>query len=249
MVRAFSYSLFFHTGLLLLLIFSARISLSILKARKDIHSGGVVQIDMTYKPSDSAMRQGPSSKDLPPPLVEKNTSPEAAPTPKLKEVPKLDKGSKVKEIAKPKKNDLRSILDKIRRESKKEDERPIPKDDNFPTRETGEKNARGTGGRATRALSPAEQALQSAMRRHFELEEATAFRKQFPGLMGYLGIKLQGSGNQFRLLALGWVERTGQPLLDRKCELAVRAALDAETFSADVISELSGKETTVVCQP
>ncbi len=246
MYRAISISIIFHALLFAALIYSAKISLSILKAKTlKLENLGAVQVDLTYKPTDTPMKLGAKEKDLPPPKVEEEKKKEEEMVLKTKPQPKKEEGSKAS-----KKPDLKSILDKIRQDSRLEDKpRPKPKEDNFPTHAQGEKGARGTGGRSLRAPTPAEQALQSAMRKHFELEEAATIRKNFPNAFGFFTIRLVGVGSQFELSALGLAQTTGIAILDRKCELAIREALGAEHFSSDVIQELNGKETAIICKP
>jgi outer membrane biosynthesis protein TonB len=232
--RAVVLSLALHASLIAGLLWSDKIFMEFLKAtHKDRQMlSATLLMDRTYKATDTMMKKGPKEKNLPPPKID---------IAKKEEIPTLSKKLF-------KKKDLKDILNKIRQESSAE-KRPPPKEDNFPTNEKGEKGAHGTGGRGDRILSPAEQALQSAMRKYYELEGAEIFRKQYPNAQGYLTLKLVGTGNQFQIATLVLSESTGFNILDRNCEAAVRKAVDRETFSRDVISELAGKETVVTCKP
>lgn len=250
MRKSLAISVFAHALLVALLIWGDQIHLEIQKKRMERRdASSVIQIDLTYKASDSAMRLGKQKKDLPPPDVkiperevvkEKITVKE-----KLKE--KKDRISEKKEVLNAR-NILKNTLSKLRNESEKED-RPIPKIDNFPLNEKGEVGARGTGGRGQRTLSPGELALQAAMRRHFGLTDAKNFRKSYPGASGYLEVALVGVGDQFEIRSLRILESTGFTILDQSCERAIRSAIENEKFSNDVIAELSGKDNPVICKP
>ncbi len=231
MAKAIVLSILLHLALVAGLIWGDKLYLEYIKAtKKDIPMiSAALLMDKTYAPTDTAMRKGVSEKNLPPPK------------------PVAQKKENIPEINKKKKT-AKNILDQIRKEAREEN-RPAPKINNFPTHEKGEKNAFGTGGLGDRVLSPAEQALQAAMRKYFELEGAATFRKQFPNAKGYIGIKLVAVGNQFEIASLVFHESTGFNVLDRKCELAIRQALHQETFAQDVIRELAGKETPVICKP
>jgi hypothetical protein len=242
-VRAVSLSLFTHAILLAALLYSGRLSLLLFQAKnREFKSLGAIQVDLTYKMTDTAMRLGKNDHDLPAPMV----------APKVKaEAPKVVKEMKKvkKETVHDTKKSIRSILDRLKDEAKKEDDRPKPKENNFPRSEKGEKGATGTGGRSLRPPTPAEQALQSAMRKYFELMEAGTFRKKYPNARGYMTVKLIGLGNQFEIAAIQTVKRSGFDVLDRSCEVAVRRAMEAETFARDIVTELSGKETLITCEP
>lgn len=232
MGRALVLSLVLHACIIGALIWGDRLYLKYLQAqRKDQPAiSATLLIDKTYAPTDTAMRQGPSDKNLPPPKIQ---------LPKKIEVPTINT---------KKKKSTKSILDKIRAESV-EEKRPPPKIDNFPTHEKGEKKAMGTGGRGLQTLSPAQQALQSAIRKYYEIEGSDTLRKRFPNARGIFTAKLVGVGNQFEIATLSIVDPSGVALLDRQCELAIRKALHQETFAQDVIAELTGKENPIICQP
>ncbi|MBN8554623.1 MAG: hypothetical protein J0L93_04185 [Deltaproteobacteria bacterium] len=245
MGRALSLSFLLHFILIAALLWSGRLSLLFFQAReREFRSLGAIQIDLTYKMTDTAMKLGKNEKDLPAPIVHQKPPAEA---PKI-----LKEMKKIKPIAKPKtqtKENVKSILDKLKAESSKEDDRPKPKQNNFPKSEKGEKGATGTGGRSMRPPSPAEQALQSAMRRYFELTDAGGFRRKNPDVRGYLAVKLLGDGNQFQIAALQTIKSSGFTMLDRSCEIAIRKAVDSESFAKDIIAELQGKETLITCEP
>lgn len=245
---AFVTSIVFHLLLLSCLIWSEEISLAIFKKRqKELLSLEAMQVNLLYKPTDTAMKQGNETKDLPPPLVAQK-APEA-PLPKIKEITPKKSGQKKKKKEEPKKQvqkpDLRKILESVRRDAHREG--PPPKENNFPTTPKGEKGAHGTGGVSLRKASPAEQALQAAMRKYFELPEGT--RKRLGQARGYIDIKLIGIENQFKIVSLKVIESSGFGILDQSCESAIRKSLNAEVFASDVISELNGKEHTILCYP
>jgi hypothetical protein len=87
------------------------------------------------------------------------------------------------------------------------------------------------------------------MRKYFEMPEAGNVRKKYPGISGYIQVYLVSNGDQFVIRSLKFIERTGLPVLDQSCEQAVRRAIDTETFSADVVAELNGKESGITCTP
>jgi hypothetical protein len=253
-VRGLSLSVVFHVLLFTGVIYSTKLSLALLKARqRDIKAMGTIAVDLAspYKHTDTAMKLGEDKKDLPPPLVGEKAPPEDSPV--LKERNKTKEAEKKKELKKEAlkktKEDIKNILSKLRSDANKEDNRPKPKENNFPKSKQGEKNATGTGGISLRTLSPAEQALQSAMRRYFEMADANNFRKKNPNTRGYLQIKLVGVGHQFEIASLDLYQTTGFGTLDRSCEIAIRKALDSEVFSNDVIRELNGKEAIITCEP
>ncbi|MDB5039229.1 MAG: hypothetical protein JWQ35_2757 [Bacteriovoracaceae bacterium] len=244
MGKAFLYSILLHAILIAGLIWSDKIYLQFIKAshRERQIVSATLLMDKSYKPTDTAMKKGTNDKNLPPPKIEPPKKED------LPEVSKKLKKSKTQEKKPDGKKALKDILNKIRKDSA-EEKRPPPKEKNFPTHEKGEKNAHGTGGWAERTLSPAEQALQAAMRKYYEVEGADAIKKKFPDAKGYLALKLVGVGNQFQIVSLVLSESTGFNIVDRKCEVAVRQAIDQETFAKDVITELTGKETQIICQP
>lgn len=254
----FFISLAVHILLVSFLIYSDRIKLGFLKSKNKPLASSTIQIDLTYKPTDTAMRLGKEIRNLPPPDIAPPPPP-APEAPTLKEkTAKKEKEKKAKEDAKRKvsekreidkaRQSMKNIFDKLKREASRED-RPPPKIDNFPTNEKGEIGARGTGGRGQRILSPAEQALQAAMRRHFDLTDARTFRKANPNAEGYIEVALVGVGSQFQIRALRILDSTGFVALDQSCERAIRTAIDVESFSTDVVKELNGKESAILCRP
>jgi len=258
MKNALILSLIIHAILIALLVWSDELQLEYFKSKKIMKDASTaLEISgLPYKPSDSALRLGREKRDLPPPDIKVPERQPDAPVVKEKQTPKVKekktpddkkKISEKREVANAKQS-MKSILDKLRNDAKKED-RPPPKIDNFPTHEKGEVGGRGTGGRGKRLLSPAEQALQSAMRRHFDLVDARTFRKVNPNAEGYIEVSLVGVGNQFRIKTLRILESTGIKALDQSCERAIRVAIDDETFAMDVIRELSGKDSAILCQP
>ena len=248
MLRALILSGLLHILLLGGLIWSAELSLLFLKSRqKDLEKLGVVEVDLLYKPTESAMRKGQSQQALPPPDVkQKAASEDDAP------VIKTAKKPKPKEKPKPKKEapktDFSKIFNQMREEAAQEAKR-APRDDNFPTSLEGQENARGTGGSAMRNLSPAEQAIQTAFRKYFEIPRRDDFARRHPDAKGFLSVRLASEGSRFKIISLSWPESTGFEILDRSCERSIMRTLEEETFASDVISELSGKETQILCSP
>ncbi len=245
MSRWLAISTTLHLVLLALIIWSDRFAFLISKNALKQQASGVVQVDLAYKATDTPMRQGIQKKDLPPPdvAIPKKSEPDRLPSAKQK-----PKRSAKKEDKAPSSKDFKNIFDKFREEARQEN-RPVPKLDNFPMTEKGDKQSLGTGGRSQRTLSPAELALQSAMRKYFEMPEAGNIRKKYPGISGYIQVYLVSNGDQFVIRSLKFVERTGLAALDQSCEQAVRRAIDSEAFSADVVAELNGKESGITCTP
>lgn len=254
MVRGLSLSILFHVALVVGVLYSTKLSLALLKARqRNIEAMGTIAVDLAspYKHTDTAMRKGEDKKDLPPPLVGEKAPPEDSPV--VKERTKTREKDKTKESKKDSlkktKESIKDILARLRNDANKEDNRPKPKEDNFPKSKKGEKEGRGTGGFSQSTLSPARQALQSAMRRYFEMVDANGFRRKNPNVRGLFEVTLVGVGHQLEASSLKVFQSSGFDLLDRSCEIAIRKALDSEVFSNDVIQELSGKETIVICEP
>lgn len=247
MARAILCSLILHILLGASLYWSRELDALLKKSRaSEIKAiSAELLLDKTYKPTDTPMKLGSKKKDLPPPNV---LPPKSVDKDKEKKASKKKEEKETSLRGKKAKDTLKDILKNIR-EQAKEEKRPPPKEDNFPTHEKGQKGARGTGGRGDRALSPGEQALQAAMRKHYELEGAEQIRKNFPSAIGFMSIRLIGIGSQFEIVSLSFTESTGLTILDRKCEVAVRQALQQESFAKDVIQELNGKETLVTCRP
>lgn len=246
MKGALVLSLFVHGAILAALIWSQEVDLLFLKTKmRNLEEVGVIRVDLTYKPSFTPMMQGSEKKDLPPPIVNESPKEQDRPTVPTKTKKQKEPTKKSKETDN---KQLKSILSKIRSQVS-EDDRPIPKKDNFPMRKDGEKGARGTGGTATRAMSPAELALQTAMRRHFEFPNAAQFRKENANAFGYIEVKLSASGSQFVIVSLSLIRASGFTILDKSCEFAVRKAIREESFSSDVIRELTGKESLIRCEP
>ncbi|PIR22027.1 MAG: hypothetical protein COV44_10170 [Deltaproteobacteria bacterium CG11_big_fil_rev_8_21_14_0_20_45_16] len=241
MYRALSISVSFHLLLFAGVYWSAQLSLMLIKSQiKKEEIGGVIQVDLLYKPTDTAMRKSPIKRELPPPKVKT----------KVKEdLPTLVKKVKPKPISRPAepKKDFKALFDKIRDETGLDRER-APKEDNFPTNVDGEKDARGTGGRSLVKMSPAQLALQTAARKHYRLPQALDLRKKHPNALGYISVKLIGMGNSLQIVSLDHLQRSGFNILDQACENALRHAMNEETFAPDIVAELSGKENTITCQ-
>jgi len=226
------------------LIWSRELDLIFLnEKKKEWEALGVRLIDDTYKPSFTNMKKGKEAKDLPPPLVQKKTAPEKQPEVSVKKV----KQQKSKSLKK-KEADTQSILDKIRQEAKNE-ERPKPKEDNFPMHKEGEDKAKGTGGLSSRPLNPAEQALQAAVQRNFEMYNREMIRRNFPKAESIVQLRLAANGNQFEIISLNKIRPSGLDALDRSCEAAIQQAVTNETFATDIITELTREEKYVTCRP
>ena len=241
MYRALSISVSFHLLLFAGVYWSAQLSLMMIKSQiKKEELGGVIQVDLLYKPTDTAMRKSVIKRELPPPKVKT----------KIKEdLPSLLKKVKPKPTPKPveRKKDFKALFDKIRDETGLDREK-APKKDNFPTNIDGEKDARGTGGRSLAKMSAAQLALQTAARQHYRLPQADDLRKKHPEALGYISVKLIGMGNQLQIVSLDHLQRSGFSILDQACENALRHAMSEETFAPDIVAELSGKENTITCQ-
>lgn len=247
--KAFWISASFHFCLIAVLYWSTDISLAFYKkqAEKD-KVGGAIAVDLLYKPSDSARRKGKTEKDrLPPPKVKTKKAEPERPT-LVKKQAKKSKPKKQEPTKKedPKKN-FTALFDKMRQETGL-DRKKKPRDDNFPTHELGEEKATGTGGESRSKLSPAQQALQSACRKYAQTAQADRLRKLYPDARGYINIRLVGIGNQLELVSLKMAESSGISALDQGCEVAIRKALQEETFASDIVAELSGREQTITCQ-
>lgn len=241
MVRAVILSILLHSVLIAGLIWSDKLYIDFLKAtQKDRQTlSATLLMDKTYKATDTAMKLGSKDRNLPPPKIEipKHDVPQIS--------RKTSKNLKTKDDGKRK---LKDILSKIRKESS-EEKRPPPKEKNFPTHEKGEKGAHGTGGYGERIMSLGEQALQSAFRKYFELEGGSIFRKRYPNAKGFISVKLAGAGDQFKIISLAVSDTTGFTILDQSCEVAIRKALEQETFAQDVITDRMGKESIITCTP
>ncbi len=245
--RAIIISLSLHIVFVVGVFWSTHLSLLMLKARRhEFEKLGAIKMEISlYKPTDSPMKQGPSEKDLPPPIVK--SAPQKEPELVFKEkTPKTKPKPKPKKEEKPKQK-LSSILDRIRAEAGRE-ERPPPKENNFPTIETGEKQATGTGSIGDRNASPAEQALQSAITKYFDTFDLR-IKKKFPNAEGFMIAKIVGVGDQFEILSLTMIKSSGIQIVDQNCLIATRQALKNEVFAPDVISDLSGKEVSIQCKP
>ena len=241
--QALLISVVLHILISTLLFFSKTLDALFLKRElNDIQIiSATLKFNELYKPSDTPMKQGVEKKDLPPPLV-----PLAKPKEKkhAKESPLIRKKTESKDL----KKNIRSILDKIRDEAR-EEKRPTPKENNFPMHEKGVKGARGTGGRGDRIPTPGEMAIQSAMRKYYEVTNIEAIRKKDPQARGFIAIRLVGVGNQFQIAEFRFIQSSGYDILDQQCETAVRSALHNEHFAPDIINERNGRNTTIICQP
>lgn len=246
--KAFWISASFHFCLVAVLYWSTDISLALYKKQNEKNKiGGAIAVDLLYKPSGTARRKGKTEKDrLPPPKVKTKKKEEERPTIVKKAKKKRPKKNSQAKPEKPKKN-FTALFDKIRQETGL-DRKKKPRDDNFPTHELGEEKATGTGGESLIKLSPAQQALQSAARKYAQTAQADRLRKLYPDARGYINIRLVGIGNKLELVSLKMAERSGISALDQGCEVAIRKALQEETFASDIVSELSGREQTITCQ-
>jgi len=243
MKNALIFSFLIHVAFFSLVIWSEDISIQRKKLlNPQLSPVGVVYTELLYKPTNTAMKKGDEKRDLPPPIVktEKKEEPKSKMSVQKTPPKKQTKEEKVKNAAK-------SLLDKLRQEEGKEMPKP-PKDDNFPTHKQGEDKARGTGGISRRQASPAQMALQSAIKRHFEMPRATEYRRLHPDSKGWHSVSVLAVGNTLQLRDLTLVQPSGFAILDRSCEQAIREALQQETFALDVISELSGKSHDVECK-
>jgi outer membrane biosynthesis protein TonB len=245
MRKALTISVIVHLLLVAALYWSTQISLLLMQAKRKEIAGGAIQVDLLYKPTETAMRRGKKKRDLPPPKVKRKKE---APRPVLvkKQPPKPKKQAKPEQSKEPKK-DFKALFDKMREETGL-DRNKAPREDNFPTREDGQKDAFGTGGSSEKELTPAQLALQAACRKHHRIPQAERMRKAYPDARGYINVRLIGAGTQLRIVSLNLVERSGFDVLDSACEAAVRKAIQEETFASDIVAELSGRENTITCQ-
>lgn len=247
MKRAFIISVFAHIFLAAAVYWSSLVSIAFLKKKQRNSISGAIQVDLLYKPTNTAMKKGPTQKDrLPPPKVKTQPKPKEQPKLVEKVKPKKSPQKPSKKEEEPKKN-FKNLFDKLRQETGLDREKP-PKDDNFVTNEEGEKDSRGTGGESNRKLSPAELALQSAIMRYVQTPQAEQMRRLHPDARAFIEIRIIGIGSQLKLVSLSLVESSGFPNLDRSCETAIRKALLEESFASDVVRDLSGKEQTITCQ-
>lgn len=244
MGKALSLSLLFHLLFFGLVIWSSKLSIQRMKMEiPQLSPVGVVYTELLYKPSNTNMRKGNEKRDLPPPLVKTEKKENLPSLVTQKVAPK----KKADEKLSRKQSDAKALLDKLRREEGRLEQK-APKDDNFPTHKAGEEGARGTGGSSRMQASPAQLALQSAMRRYFEFPRASEMRREHPNSVGYFNVSVLGVGNTLQLRDLQMVQSSGFSVLDRSCETAIRKALSLETFAGDVISELSGKSNMIECR-
>lgn len=243
MRKALTFSFLTHLAFFSLMIWSEELSIQRKKLiNPQLSPVGVVYTELLYKPTNTAMKKGDEKSDLPPPIVktEKKEDPPSKMTAQKVSPKKQSKVEKTKNAAK-------SLLDKLRQEEGKEMPKP-PKDDNFPTHKQGEDKARGTGGISRRQASPAQMALQSAIKRHFEMPRAAEYRRLHPDTKGWHSVSVLAVGNTLQVRNLTLVQPSGFSILDRSCEQAIREALRQETFALDVISELSGKSHDIECR-
>jgi outer membrane biosynthesis protein TonB len=272
MAKAVLFSIVLHSLAILSMLWSTEFSIArFIEKREEIKLSGVVEVNLLYKPTETAMRKGTQSTELPPPQVRTRT--EAAPNampkplpPKPKPKPKAAtpapkappqktaaaKAAEAKEESakqlEQRRQDMQALIAKMRQEQGMIAE-TAPREDNFPTTEDGEADARGTGGTAVRQSTPSQMALNSAMRKHFELPVGNRLKTEHPEALGYFRVRLVGVGNQFEIASLRLEKTSGFPILDRSCELAIRKSLEEEFFSSDVVADLTGKEEMIRCQP
>ncbi|TVQ80858.1 MAG: hypothetical protein EA369_01335 [Bradymonadales bacterium] len=265
MAKAALISLILHSLLIVLMVWSTEFSIArFISTREEVKLSGVVEVNLIYRPTETAMRRGQTRTELPPPQVRTETqAPQTAmpkpspprPVPQAKPAtpqPKTPEASKP-EAPKPpdledRRRDMRALIDRMRQEQGIIADR-LPRDDNYPTIEDGEEGGRGTGGTAQIQARPSLLALQSAMRKHFELPVGNRLKETHPTALGYFRVRLVGVGNQFEIASLSLVESSGIAILDRSCELAIRQALSQEIFGPDVIADLTGKEEIIQCYP
>lgn len=260
MTKALVLSLLMHLFFTAALIWSAQFSAAFMRQKiEELNNVGVKKAEELYKPTEVNIRFGTQRKDLPPPKIKRVTkAPEDAPVyvqqkippkktgPSKKEIEKQKKAEKQKQLTK-KKSDALALIDQFRQDDGLEAKKK-PKEDNFPMRLDGEKNAMGTGGSAELQATPAQLALQAAMREYFRLPQASLMRQKHPNATGYLAVSLIGVGAQLQVRSIKLVQTSGFATLDSSCENAVRRALKEEEFANDIVNELSGQETMVTCQ-
>jgi len=262
MAKAILLSLVFHGLVVAATIWSTHISFAVFLAnREEIKLSGVVEVDLLYRPTETQMRRGATTTELPPPQVRtrtaapqqampKPTPPRPTPPPKT---PPPKQAQTEKQEEKPveedtRRQDMRALMAQMRQEQGMIAEQ-APRERNFPTRDDGVEEGRGTGGTAQRQANPGQLALQTAMRKHFELPVGNRLKQTNPDALGFIRVRLVGVGNRFEIASLQVQQSSGFTILDRSCETAIRVALNEEYFSSDVISELTGKEELVKCQP
>lgn len=242
MGRALTYSTIFHVLLFSAVIWSSHLSFKMMRNKMpEMMPVGVTFNNNLYKPSNTAMKKGDDKKDLPPPIVKTEPKAEEMKMPSQKVPPK--KQNKKEHLEK----DAKSLMDQLRKEMGKVMDKP-PKEDNFPTNKKGEVGAHGTGGSSNIRATPGQMALNTAMRKYFELPQASQMRKLHPDANGVIFLTLVRNGQLLALQKLELVRSSGFAVLDDACERAIRKALASETFSEDVLIELSGKSSRLDCQ-
>src|SRR3989338_3630277 len=116
--RALSLSILVHFLFFAGVLWSTKLSLLLLKKRQaQLESLSSLQVNLVYKPTDTPMRKGEDTKNLPPPKVDTKTKEEDQISLKMKQQNPKKKEEK-KKIIKP---DVRGILSKIRMEAMNED--------------------------------------------------------------------------------------------------------------------------------
>jgi hypothetical protein len=246
MGKSLLISVILHLVFFALLIWSQQIRLKKLQLEiPQLSPVGVVYTELLYKPTNTAMKKGDEKRDLPPPQIktEKREENQGPTLVKQKTPPPKNKPTKEDKT----RRDAQALMDKLRREEGKIAQK-APKEDNFPTHKEGETDGRGTGGSSRIQASPAQMALQGAIRKYFELPRASELRRQNPNARGYHVISVLGVGNTLQLREIEMLQSSGFAILDRSCEVAIREALKKEIFAPDVISELSGKRHNIECQ-
>ena len=245
------------------MVWSTEFSIARFIENKDaIKLSGVVEVNLLYKPTETAMRKGRSSTELPPPQVKTRTppppahamppakprSPQRVPPAKKPAPPQPEKKEDPKAKLDQRRQDMEALIAKMRQEQGLIAERE-PREDNFPTNEKGEEQGRGTGGTAQLQADPAYLALQTAIRNYFEMPGRERFIRENPEAEVLFRVRLVATGNQFEIASLQLQRASGFQILDRSCELAIREALQKEVFSSDVLVQLTGKEEIFKCQP
>jgi hypothetical protein len=91
--------------------------------------------------------------------------------------------------------------------------------------------------------------MQTAFNKHFEIPRRQDFARRHPNAKGFLSVRLASDGTRFRIISLRMLESTGFEILDRSCERSIVKTVELESFAPDVIGELSGRETRILCSP
>lgn len=226
---------------------STNLSLMMMQSRRKLDAkSGAIQVDLTYKATDTPMRKGKSKRELPPPKVKRKKEPPRPQLVKRAKPKKPKRKPKPKKEEPPKKN-FKALFDQIREEEGLDRKKP-PREDNFPTREDGVEDAFGTGGRSEQKLTPAQLAFQAAARKHHKVPQAESWRKKYPDAEGFIAVRLIATGSKLQIVSMQMVQSSGVSILDTACKAAIRKAIQEETFAIDIVRELSGRENTITCR-